>query len=161
MVRSTKKSSFGLTLIELMVTIAVLAIIAAIGYPMYTAQVQKGRRVDARAGVMELAMAQEMERGRWGGYSEPDTAITGITSDDALPAPDANSTFNDDLRRIGEQYGEFYSFRITADNGTFTITATPVSPQNADTTCAVYTINQAGQKTAKDDGNADKTDLCW
>ncbi len=162
MVRSTKKSSFGLTLIELMVTIAVLAIIAAIGYPMYTAQVQKGRRVDARAGLMELAMAQERERAAWGGYSEPDTTITGITSDNNDPPPDGNSVFNDDLRRIGEQYGEFYSFKITAEpNNTFTIEATPVSPQNADTTCAVYTINQAGQKTAKDDGNSDKTHLCW
>lgn len=161
MVKSTKKPSFGLTLIELMVTVAVLAIIAAIGYPMYTAQVQKSRRVDVRAGVMELAMAQERERGTWGGYSEPDTAINGITSADGLPAPDANSVFNDDLRRIGAQYGEFYSFNITADNGTFTIMATPVSPQDADTTCAVYTINQAGQKAAQNDGGADRTDLCW
>jgi type IV pilus assembly protein PilE len=161
MVKSTKKSSFGLTLVELMVTIAVLAIIAAIGYPMYTTQVQKGRRADAKAGVTLLEMAQVNERGKWGGFSEPDTAIPGITNDDGLPAPDANSVFNDDLRRIGAQFGEYYSFNITADNTTFTITATPVPPQDADTTCAVFTVNQAGQKTAEDSGGGDQTDLCW
>jgi type IV pilus assembly protein PilE len=154
MVKSTKGCSLGLTLIELMVTIAVLALITAIGYPMYTAQVQKGRRVDARSGVMELAMAQERERGAWGGYSEPAVSIPGITSDNNDPPPDANSVFNDDLTRIGEQYGEFYSFKITAEHDTFEIEATPVSPQDADTDCLSIAIDQAGRKTATDP-------VCW
>ena len=155
MVRSYKRKAYGLTLVELMITIAVLAIIATIGYPMYTAQVQKGRRADARAGVMELAMAQEREFAAWGGYSEPSVAIAGITSNDGAPAPDANSNFHDDLTRIGQQYGDFYSFDITADNNSFTITATTTGAQTADTKCATFGIDQTGAKTATD------VNLCW
>jgi type IV pilus assembly protein PilE len=164
MVRSTKKFSFGLTLIELMVTIAVLAFITAIGYPLYTAQVQKGRRVDARSGVMELAMAEERERAAWGGYSEPSVAIPGITSADSKPIPNASSVFHEDLMRIADQYGEFYSFNITADQDTFTIEATPVAPQDADTTCDSFAIDQAGRKFAIDQKTGTETAIdpvCW
>lgn len=145
----------GVTLVELMVVIAVLAIIATIGYPMYTQQVLKGRRGDARAGVMEIAMAQEREFAAWGGYSEPSIAITGITSNDAAPAPDANSNFHDDLTRIAREYSDNYSFNITADNTTFTITATPTGGQTQDTACATFGIDQTGVKTATD------VNLCW
>lgn len=153
--RHTKRAVLGLTLVELMVVLAVLAIIATIGYPMYTAQVQKGRRVDARAGVMELAMAQEREFAAWGGYSEPSVAITGITATDGTPAPNANSNFHGDLRRIAGQYSDFYSFTITADNNTFSITATATGVQAADGACATFGIDQTGAKSATN------VDLCW
>ncbi|MCU7915462.1 MAG: prepilin-type N-terminal cleavage/methylation domain-containing protein [Candidatus Thiodiazotropha sp. (ex Gloverina cf. vestifex)] len=150
-----RKYSAGLTLVELMVTLAVLAIIVSIGYPMYTAQVQKSRRADARAGVMELAMAQEREFAAWGGYSEANAAITGITFADSAPAPDANSTFVADVTRIANQYNQFYSFNIQADNNAFIITGTPTGRQAGDAACATFSVDQTGTKAATD-GN-----LCW
>jgi type IV pilus assembly protein PilE len=155
MISKSRRSVLGLTLVELMVIVAILAILVTIGYPMYTAQVQKGRRADARAGVMELAMIQEREFAAWGGYSEPSGAITGITSADGAPAPDANSNFNTDVARVGTQYAEFYTFNITATNTAFTITATPTGGQAADTKCATFGVDQAGVKTATD------LNLCW
>ncbi len=147
----------GITLVELMVTMAILAILVTIGYPMYTAQVQKARRADARAGVMEIAMAQEREFAAWGGYSEPTGAITGISANDNDPAPDANSVFNSDLARIGQQYGTYYVFNVDVnkEGTTFTITATPTANQASDTKCATFTLDQSGTKSATD------TDLCW
>lgn len=166
MMLSSKRRVCGFTLVELMVVLAVLAIIATIGFPMYTQQVLKGRRGDARAGVMELAMAQEREFAAWGTYSELAGAINtdgqaDITFNDNLPLADANSNMTDDMNRIGREYGEQYTFAVTATNNTFTITATPVLGQVQDADCASFVLNQAGVKSATDSGGADNTNLCW
>lgn len=49
----------GFTLIELMITVAIIAILAAIAYPSYQEQVRKGRRADAMAQMVTLAQAYE------------------------------------------------------------------------------------------------------
>lgn len=150
-----KRTVIGLTLIELMVTIAVLAILAAIGYPMYVEQVQKSRRTDARSAVMELAMAQEREFAAFGHFSEPSALPAGVSNDDGIPVPDAGSVLNADVARIADQYSAFYTFNITATTGTFTITATPAGRQVGDTACGSISIDQTGEKFATD------ADLCW
>jgi type IV pilus assembly protein PilE len=162
MVISNKRRVCGFTLVELMVVVAVLAILATIGYPMYTAQVLKMRRADARAGVLELAMVQEREFAAWGQYSEliggintDGQPVDDITFNDNLPLADANSTFRDDVTRIAAEYGTNYSFNINATDSTFTITATPIMGQLDDTDCASFSVDQAGIKDATD------LDLCW
>jgi len=55
------RSGLGFTLIELLVVIVIVAILAAIAYPSYRSQVQKTRRADAKAVLMQGA--QFMERG--------------------------------------------------------------------------------------------------
>lgn len=54
------KARGGFTLIELMITVAIVAILAAIAYPSYRDSVDKGRRAEARANLTEAA--QWMER---------------------------------------------------------------------------------------------------
>lgn len=50
----------GFTLIELMITVVILGILAAVAYPMYVEQLAKGRRADALA---QMTLAQQwMER---------------------------------------------------------------------------------------------------
>lgn len=49
----------GFTLIELMITVAIVAVLAGIAYPLYTDQVRKGRRAEARAALMNLLQQQE------------------------------------------------------------------------------------------------------
>lgn len=151
-----KRAVIGLTLVELMVTIAVLAILAAIGYPMYVEQVQKSRRTDARSAVMELAMAQEREFAAFGHFSEPTVPLpTGVSRDDGIPASDAGSVLDADVARIADQYSAFYTFNITATTDTFTITATPAGRQAGDAACGTISIDQTGEKFATD------VDLCW
>lgn len=50
----------GFTLIELMITVAIVAVLAAVAYPAYTDQIAKGRRAEARTTLMDGA--QWMER---------------------------------------------------------------------------------------------------
>ena len=48
----------GFTLIELMITVAVIAVLASIAYPSYTAQVRKSKRAAAKAELVEYAQRQ-------------------------------------------------------------------------------------------------------
>jgi type IV pilus assembly protein PilE len=61
-VRILKKRNSGFTLIELMIAVAVAAILAGIAYPSYTEYVKKGRRSDAKAGLLDLQLKQENYR---------------------------------------------------------------------------------------------------
>ena len=49
----------GFTLIELMIVVAIIAILAGIAYPSYMDQVRKGNRAKAQAFLMDLAQRQQ------------------------------------------------------------------------------------------------------
>ena len=49
----------GFTLIELMITVAIIAILAAIAYPAYTDQIRKGKRAECRSGLLQSMQQQE------------------------------------------------------------------------------------------------------
>ena len=49
----------GFTLIELMITVAILAIIAAFAIPYYDMYVERGKRAEARTALLDIAARQE------------------------------------------------------------------------------------------------------
>lgn len=58
----------GFTLIELMITVAIVAILASIAYPSYLDSVLKGRRAEGRTAALNLLQQQERYYTQTGSY---------------------------------------------------------------------------------------------
>jgi type IV pilus assembly protein PilE len=56
---SQRSRASGFTLIELMITVAVVAILAAIAFPSYAMFMKKSRRGDAEATLMDIAQREQ------------------------------------------------------------------------------------------------------
>ena len=117
----------GFTLVELMIVLAVAALLATIAYPSYLAQVAKGRRGDGKQALVELAQKLERFYAERGTYAGAMLGRGGIY-------PAASS-------------GGFYALSITTQTAdSFVIAATPQGVQVGDT-CAALGTNQFGEQT--------------
>ena len=59
MARDARHHGSGFTLIELMITVGVVAILAAIAFPSYATFMKKSRRGDAEATLMDIAQREQ------------------------------------------------------------------------------------------------------
>lgn len=131
------KNIRGFTLIELMIVIAIIGILAGVGYPAYTNAVMKGNRADAIDSLLSLAGRMEEF------YMNNDTYV-GTTINAAGTGTVGSNKTSDDL----------YTLSIAAtDAFSYTLNATP---KGTDTECGTLILNSLGQKTAST-GAAD----CW
>ena len=127
----------GFSLIELMIVVAVVAILAAIAVPSYQEQVRKSRRAQAKADLVEYAQAAER-------FFTVNNTYVGFN----LPATKSPREANAPT---------YYTLGIQSTPRTFTITATAQGAQASDR-CGNLSINQAGVKTSS--GPAPLAD-CW
>jgi type IV pilus assembly protein PilE len=164
-VKAMKRSTKGFTLVELMVTLAVLAILITIGYPLYNQILQKARRVDAKDALLLMAQAQVRYNRMFFSYAATSNQLN--FGPDELDN-DINDTheYNEVIRTIDHNQDgnpDYYTITITTDGDatTYLITATAISDQLNDTDCRTLTINQFGLKTAVDEDGNDTTARCW
>jgi len=127
----------GFTLIELMIALAIVALVLAFAYPSYRNQVMKANRSDGMIFMLEIADRQERF------YSDRGTYTTDITD-----LGFANATSPD----------SHYTVAITDDPSndiaiTYQITATAQGKQ-ADDSCSSYTIDSLGSRSSSPAG-------CW
>lgn len=110
----------GFSLIELVVAIAVIAILVSVALPSYNEYVLRGRLTSATQGLADVKV--QMERF----YASVRNYGTGGVCTGAAPAPTV----------------EHFSFTCASGAATFTWTATGSGPA----TGFAYTINQTGEK---------------
>ena len=145
--QSVVRRSVGFTLVELMIVVAIVAILSAIAYPTYTNYIVKTHRTAAKACLSEYA--NYMER-YYTTNLRYDTSSATPTIANALPALDCAST---------AQTGNFYQYDFgTPTVSAYTLTATPQGAQTADTRCGTLTLNQSGARTKS---GTDTLAQCW
>jgi type IV pilus assembly protein PilE len=126
----------GFTLVELMVTVVVIAILAAIGYPSYIQYVVRASRQAAQVELTQMASLQEKIYLNSNAYAGSITAGYDGTSSGGL----GNTTGT-------SKDGKYtYSILPAGANQAYTITATPV-PTGAQANDGTITISSTGAKT--------------
>ena len=149
MMPRTHRSAHGFTLIELMITVAVIAILSTAAFSTYRSQVIKSQRTDARTALLTIVNQQQL----FFAEGPPGGPRYSYTTDLA----DLN--WNGTTTRKG-----YYNLTLAACPGggltqCVLITATPVSggSQAADAACTQFSADTRGNTTATGSDAAN----CW
>jgi len=129
----------GFTLIELMIAVAIVAILSAIAWPSYQEQVRAARRADAQGALLGLAQAMERH------FTENGTYEGAAVDEDGTPG-----IFPAQVPLDGGT--KFYDLRIVDPTTatTYTLQAQPVGAQQED---GLLQLNSAGEKFRERDKN--------
>jgi type IV pilus assembly protein PilE len=132
------RTSYGFTLIELMIVVAIVGILAAVAYPSYREYVLRGNRTEGQSLLVEAAARQERF------YAQNNSYLTDNANRARLGVNEA-------------RYLDFYTLAVSqvANDGGYTLTA---SQQFNDADCGNLTLNAAGVK-----GNSGSRAIedCW
>ncbi len=160
------KNERGFTLIELMITVAILGILSAIAIPSYSSYVIKSQRTDAKVALLKYAQMQESYYVQKLSYAESldDTAANGGMG---LPSSLQSEEGKYDIS-LATTPADCTGLATKPCTG-FTLTAIPSSgsTQTNDHICAGgFEINNVGRKQAKlaaGTGSFTTTQgaLCW
>jgi type IV pilus assembly protein PilE len=123
----------GFTLIELMITVAIVGILASIALPSYKAYVKRGHRAAAQAEMMDLANREQQ-------FLLSNRSYVGkaaLTASGYAPPADVTSR---------------YTWAVVPNNAasppTFTVVFTPIGAQAGD---GILLLNSVGLKTRAGD----------
>jgi type IV pilus assembly protein PilE len=139
--------SRGFSLIEVMITVVIVAVLAAIAYPSYTNHLRKGARAEAKVRLSQIAQLQERHFTEKNTYSDNLATLLGFTSGTTIWSNSNNTTSG-------------YQITVTVPTGaqSFTLSATPQGSQTADSRCGTLKLLSTGKKEITGSGNVAE---CW
>ncbi len=116
----------GITLLELMVVVAIVAILAAAAYPSFTDGLRKSRRAEAFKGLLSMQLKQEEFR-------------------------ISNTSYSGTKSQIGDPTSDYYDFEVVLSAATATtyyiLKANAKGAQIDGTPCDNLTLDKADNKT--------------
>lgn len=144
----------GFTLIELMVTVTIIAILAAIALPAYNGQVARSRRADVQTKLLQDA--QYMQR-----YYAANNSYAKVTNPDgSTTSPVLPITASPDASVGGAVYTISLTPATSLTDTTFTLTATRVTTGSmANDDCGDFTYDEKDAKNLVN--NKQSIPNCW
>lgn len=141
------KKQTGFTLIELMIVVAVIAILSSIAYNSYQKSVMKSNRAEAKA---ELNLVAGRLQGCYSMYGDYVTSVCDVyvKMNSSVITSSGRGYYTVDL--------------VSATTTEFTLKAVPVkTPQTKDKDCKEMRLKHTGARSALDLANNDSTSTCW
>ncbi len=145
----------GFSLIELMIVVAIVAILIAIAQPSYKRQMQGSRRVDAQAVLSGFAIAME----RYYTTQSPPSYIKSTTAFSGVgPGAPKSTVFQSQAPLTGN--AKHYDLKVySATASAFEIRAIPRNTQSDDK-CGTLILKSTGEKNIDADPGVTWQD-CW
>ncbi len=142
----------GFTLIELMIVVAVVAILAAVALPSYQESVARGNRAEARAVLLQAAQWMERhytENNRYDKFVNGDVVSTASLPATMIKAPsDGTARYNLDIPTS------------TLKEQTFTLLMVRAGSSASDR-CGDFTLSHLGVKGLVNNASGTTVPECW
>jgi len=150
--RMLKSGERGFTLLELMIAVAILAVLSTLAMPAYRSYRLRANRAEARGALLSLAAAQEKY------YLTCNAYVADFAEDRETSCDPAQ------LRFPARSEHGLYSLVVSAadvESWSATATATPNSAQALDSECQVFSLDSVGAKTAVAADGTETSTRCW